>query len=264
MAVSRGFEALTSPSLELAERLLDKAIRDKRVALLVGSCIVNYVGRAGSVLPEGERIVILKPDGSLLVHRKKKREPVNWNPPGCTARVRLGKEGLQIISKRQRPKEVLLVLFKGLKLATSFELVDREELYLVGSERDLIDLMFENPSLIEDGFKPLEREKPTRYGMIDLYGTDRDGNGVVIEFKRGRAELAGVSQLERYVAELKEKGGKVRGILVAPTITSGAFKLLKKCGLEYVRIRRPPTYTFERVLTREKAQRKLREFQSFS
>lgn len=253
-------EVLANPELEVAEKLIGNAIREKRPAILVGSCVVNYVGRAGSVLPEGERIVILKPDGSLLVHRKEKREPVNWNPPGCTASARLGKEGLRIISKRKRPKEVLLVLFKGLKLAASFELVDREELYLVGSERDLIDLIFENPGLIEDGFKPLEREKPTRYGMIDLYGVDRDGNGVVIEFKRGRAELAGVSQLERYVAELKERDGKVRGILVAPAITSSALKLLKECRLEYVRIRRPPTYTFERVLTREKAQRELREF----
>ena len=73
------------------------------------------------------------------------------------------------------------MLFKGIKLAASFELVDREELYLVGSERDLIDLIFENPSLIEDGFRPLEREKPTRYGMIDIYGTDRNGNGVVVD-----------------------------------------------------------------------------------
>jgi RecB family endonuclease NucS len=139
-----------------------------------------------SVLPEGERIVILKPDGTLLVHRKEKREPVNWNPPGCEASVRLCKEGLQITSRRRRPKEVLLVLFKDIKLAASFELVDREELYLVGSERDLIDLIFENPSLIEDGFRPLEREKPTRYGMIDIYGTDLVGNGVVVELKRGQ------------------------------------------------------------------------------
>jgi len=255
-----GFEVLTSPSFELAEKLLGKAIRSGRTALLVGSCVVNYVGRAGSVLPEGERIVIIKPDGTLLVHRKEKREPVNWNPPGCEANVRLGKEGLQIISKRRRPKEVLLVLFSDIKLAASFELVDREELYLVGSERDLIDMIFENPGLIEDGFRPLEREKPTRYGTIDLYGVDRDGNGVVVEFKRGRAELAGVSQLERYVEELGGKGKKVRGILVAPNITSSALKLLKDLGLEYVRIRKPPTHTFDKALTREGGQKELKEF----
>lgn len=254
-------KVLTKPSFEDAKELLTAAIRDKRLALLVGSCVVNYVGRAGSVLPEGERVVILKPDGALLVHQSKKREPVNWNPPGCEASARLSEESLQLISKRERPKEKLLVLFRSLKLAASFELVDREELYLVGSERDLINVAFNEPSLIEPGFKPLEREKQTKYGMIDLYGVDRDGNGVAIEFKRGRAELAGVSQLKRYVEELGEMLGKrVRGILVAPSITSSALKLLKETQLEYVHIRRPPIYTFERVVTRERGQKGIGEF----
>ncbi len=252
---------LIGPSLEDAKELLAAAIRDKRLALLVGSCVVNYIGRAGSVLPEGERVVMLKPDGALLVHQKKKREPVNWNPPGCEASVRLGGKGLQLISKRKRPKEQLLVIFKSLELAASFELVDQEELYLVGSERDLITLVFNEPSLIEPGFKPLEREKLTKYGMVDLYGVDRDGNGVAIEFKRRRAELASASQLKRYVDELSKKLGKrVRGILVAPSITSSALKLLNENQLEYVRIRKPPTYTFERVVTRERGQKGISEF----
>jgi hypothetical protein len=86
-------EALTKPSLEEAYKLVEQATREKLVVLLVGQCIVNYVWRAGSVLPQGERIVIMKPDGTLLVHRKDKREPVNWNPPGCRATARLTKEG---------------------------------------------------------------------------------------------------------------------------------------------------------------------------
>lgn len=252
---------LTNPSLRDAKELLAAAIGGKRLVLLVGSCVVNYVGRAGSVLPEGERVVMYKPDGTLLVHQKEKREPVNWNPPGCAASVRLGEESLQLISKRERPREQLLILFKSLKLAASFELVDREELYLVGSERDMITIVFNEPSLIEPGFKPLEREKPTKYGMIDLYGVDKDGNGVVMEFKRGRAELAGVSQLKRYVEELSKRLEKrVRGILVAPAITSSALKLLEEMQLEYVRIRRPPTHTFEKVVARDREQKGLGEF----
>jgi hypothetical protein len=254
-------EALTNPSLEEAHELVERAIREKRVALLVGQCIVNYVGRAGSVLPQGERIVIMKPDGTLLVHRKDKREPVNWNPPKCKATAMLTKEGLQIFSHRPKPKETLLVLFKELKLATSFDLIDEEELYLVGSEKDLIEMVFNNPGLIEDGLRPIEREKMTRYGAIDLYCIDRDGNGVVVEFKRGRAELAGVSQLKRYVDEIREKHGKkVRGILVAPNIASSALKLLKEYGLEYVKISKPPTHTFEKIVTRDRSQKALKEF----
>lgn len=254
-------EVLSNPILESAEEMLKRAIRDGRVAIVVGSCIVNYTGRAGSVLPEGERMVILKPDGTLLVHQWRKREPVNWNPPGCEASVRLTKAGLQILSKRNKPKETLSVLLKNIKLALSFELVDREELYLVGSEQDLVDAVFEEPSLIEKDFRPLEREKPTRYGLVDLYGEDAQGRGVIVEFKRGRAELSGVSQLNRYVRELEEKLGKeMRGILVAPNITSSALKLLREHGLKYVRIRKPPAYTFEKIMTRDKTQKGLEEF----
>lgn len=253
-------DTLTKPNLENAQELVERATREKHVVLLVGQCIVNYAGRAGSVLPQGERIVIMKPDGTLLVHRKDKREPVNWNPPGCKATAKLTKEGLQIFSHRQKPKETLLVLFKELKLAASFDLIDEEELYLVGSEKDLIEMVFNNPSMIEDGLRPIEREKMTRYGAIDLYGIDRDGNGVVVEFKRGRAELAGVSQLKRYVDEIKEKHEIVRGVLVAPNITSSAMKLLKEYGLEYVKISKPPTHTFEKVVARDKSQKALKEF----
>jgi hypothetical protein len=253
-------QTLRKPSLKDAEDLLDRALRDQRVAVLVGSCIVNYTGRAGSVLPEGERIVILKPDGTLLVHQKEKREPVNWNPPGCRAKVRLGGEGLQILSKRVKPKESLLVLFKELKLATSFELVDEEELYLIGTEEDLIETVTRNPGLIEEGFRPLQREKSTRHGVIDLYGVDRDGNGVAVEFKRGRATLSGVSQLGRYVSELQKKiNKKVRGVLVAPEITSSALRLLEKEGLEYIKIGKPPSHTFEKI-SYDKGQRRLKEF----
>ena len=75
--------------------------------------------------------------------------------------------------------------------------------------------------------------------MIDLYGVDRQGNVVVIEFKRGRAGLDAVSQLKRYVDELKkERGGRVRGVLAAPGVTESALKLLKELGLEYVKIER--------------------------
>jgi hypothetical protein len=94
-----------------------------------------------------------------------------------------------------------------------------------------------------------------------MYCIDRDGNGVVVEFKRGRAELAGVSQLKRYVDEIKEKHEKkVRGILVAPNIASSALKLLKEYGLEYVKISKPPTHTFEKIVTRDRSQKALKEF----
>jgi hypothetical protein len=202
----------------------------------------------------------MKPDGTLLVHQKEKREPVNWNPPGCKARVRLGREGLEIHSRRAKPRESLRVLFKDLKLAASFELVDEAELNLVGSEEELVDAAYNDPEMIEEGFKPIEKQMSTRYGLADLYGVDRDGNGVVVEFKRGQATLAGVSQLKRYVEELRKKFRKrVRGVLAAPRISPSALRLLDKEGLEYVRIGRPPSAWAEESI-RDARQKRIREF----
>jgi RecB family endonuclease NucS len=152
---------------------------------------------------------------------------------------------LQITSVRTRPREVLVISFDSLKIVSRFSLHDDEELYLFGTESQMVEEVVKNPSLIEEGFRPITKELRTEYGMIDLYGVDRRGNVVVIEFKRGRAGLDAVSQLKRYVDELKkegcEKGGRlegVRGVLAAPSITESALKLLKELGLEYVKIER--------------------------
>lgn len=251
---------LRNPTLKSGKRLLEDSLREEKPTIIVGSCVVNYRGRAGSVLPEGERIVVIKPDGTLLVHQKEKREPVNWNPPGCTAQVNLGKRGLKLISRRSRPKETLLVLFKELKIVASFELVDEEELQLIGTEEDLVDSVLQNPSIIEEGFQPKEREKPTRSGVVDLYGEDSESRGVAIEFKRGKATLSAVGQLSRYIKELEQKLDEdVRGIIAAPEITSGARRLLNKEKLEYVKIEKTPTHSFEDVIY-DKSQKQIKEF----
>ena len=56
------------------------------VLIVVGCCSVEYSGRARSTLGWGARIVIIKPDGSVLVHQRAGREPVNWQPPGTRVR----------------------------------------------------------------------------------------------------------------------------------------------------------------------------------
>ncbi len=229
---------LRKPTLKSAQQLLEDSLRENKIIVTVGSCIVDYEGRASSMLSEGERLVIVKPDGTVLVHQTEKRKPVNWNPPGCVARVDLREGGLWLISRRSNPPERLSILFKDLKIAASFDLVDKESLQLVGTEEDLVKSVLKKPDLIEEGFKPIEREKSTRSGVIDLYGTDSEGRKVAVEFKRGKATLSAVGQLSRYIKELeKQTNGKIRGILVAPKITSGALRLLRKEGLEYVRVK---------------------------
>ena len=94
----------------------------------------------------------------------------------------------------------------------------------------------EHPEVIEEGFKPITQEKSTSKGVIDMLGKDKNGNLVVLELKRRRANLDAVSQLKRYVDTMKKETKNLRGILVAPSITENAFNLLKENGMEFKKI----------------------------
>ncbi|AIU69275.1 hypothetical protein TEU_02360 [Thermococcus eurythermalis] len=231
-------ELRENPSPEEIKLLVDSAVSSEGVLTIFARCRVHYDGRAKSELGPGDRVIIVKPDGSFLIHQKEKREPVNWQPPGSVVRLEL-REKPVLVSVRRKPRETLEVELEEVYLITVFHAEDYEELALTGSEAEMAELIFENPEVIEPGFKPLYREKPIKHGIVDVLGVDRDGNLVVLELKRRRADLHAVSQLKRYVETLREEHENVRGILVAPSLTSGAKKLLEKEGLEFRKLEPP-------------------------
>ncbi|RLE63144.1 MAG: endonuclease NucS [Thermoprotei archaeon] len=235
--MSRHTIALESPTPERAVEILRKSILGSRTSIIVGRCIVKYRGRAESFLGEGDRVIILKPDGSLLVHKASKREPVNWNPPGSIHRVYL-KEGKVIVeSIRRRPRETIFIELSEVYFVGSFKLIDEECIMITGTEKDVVDIIFRSPEVIEKGFKPLYREMSTKYGKIDIFGVDEKGRAVVIEVKRRKADLSSVSQLLRYVESVREStNSPVRGILVAPDCSASARLFLKSHNLEFRKV----------------------------
>jgi len=79
----------------------------------------------------------------------------------------------------------------------------------------------------------VETEKPVKGGYIDIYAVDSQGTPVIIELKRVRATKEAVVQLKRYVDYFQEHlGVRVRGMLVAPSVTRKAYELASKLGLE--------------------------------
>jgi RecB family endonuclease NucS len=229
------------PNSKEAIQILKEGIQNKALVIITGCCKVSYEGRAKSELGPGDRVIILKSDGSFLIHQNKKREPVNWQPSGCKIRCSLENENVVLISIRKNPKETLKVELSKIYMITHFVSRDYEDLDLIGSENQMADLIFyENPEIIEEGFKPLAKEKPISNGIIDIFGKDKDGNSVVLELKRRRASLDAVSQLKRYIDTLKDEYQNIRGILVAPSITVNALLLLKESGLEFKELH-PPT-----------------------
>jgi len=247
-----------------AKRVVDSALAAGRLAILVGRCRVFYEGRAASKLSEGDRVLIIKPDGTFLVHQSKGMAAINYQGPGAVVKSEVAGGGLVVSAERKKPNnplERIQVFFESVAFADSFEMRDDSSLRLFGSERQLSDLLMQDLHLIEEGLVPLKKESEVRRGTIDILAEDREKNLVVVEVKRRKAELAAATQLKRYVEELAErKGRRVRGILVAPGVTDGAHRMLEKTGLEFFKMDYEIGNPSARIKGLEKKQRELGEF----
>lgn len=231
---SRSFTVLLNPSTEKAKNVLEKAVSQRKAILIIGNCWVHYHGRASSKLEPGERILIIKKDGSLLLHRSVGYEPVNWQPPGCLFHVEVKDKVLKIHAVRRKPTESVKVFFDKFHMVSATSLVDSGEFALYATEEDMQKAILAEPSLVEEGFKPISYERKVEPGFVDVYGVDKDGNLVVVEIKRKTAGNDAVLQLAKYVDAVKGNANRdVRGILVAPNITKGVQTLLANIKLEF-------------------------------
>lgn len=229
--------SLTAPTREDALNLLETGFERGGMFTLVGRCEVAYDGRASSYLPPGERLVFLKPDGTLLVHRDEQRKPVNWQPPGCTHNAHIASGQLIIQSTRTSPHEEVEITFETLEQVSLLELDDPTDLALSGSEEDLRQRILADPDILETDFQPLMTERETSAGAVDIYGKDAEGTPTIVELKRRRVGPDAVGQLNRYVAALERDlpvETSVRGVLVAPSVTDRAEKLLTSEELEFI------------------------------
>nr|WP_135852490.1 endonuclease NucS [Halorussus salinus] len=233
---------MVSPDPATARDRIAAAIDRGEMLTVFGRCTVEYEGRAASHLGPGDRLVVLKPDGTALVHTDDGQKPVNWQPPGCTHEVRLADGQLRIESRRTSPNEELTVAFETVEQLSAYDVTDGKDLSLRGTEEDLRQRLLENPDLVEEGFKPLATERETPAGAVDIYGKDREGRTVVVELKRKRVGPDAVGQLDRYVAALERDlhaNAEIRGILVSPSVTERARTLLAEKGLEFVSLGPP-------------------------
>jgi len=225
---------LQNPTFERAVSLVKEAFSRRKALLIVGNCWVDYRGRASSKLESGERIVILKEDGSLLVHRPVGYEPVNWQPPGCVFHVGAVHGVLQVRAVRRKPSESVRISFDRVFLVSVLSLVDKGEFALHASEEDMQKAILMEPSLVEDGFKPISFEKKVEPGFVDVYGVDGAGRFVVVEIKRRTASKEAALQLAKYVEAIRGLvNRRVRGVLAAPSLGKGVQRLLETLGLDY-------------------------------
>ncbi|MEM2102069.1 MAG: endonuclease NucS [Candidatus Bathyarchaeia archaeon] len=225
---------LENPSVQEAERLIKDTFARRQTLILVGNCWVDYRGRASSRLEAGERVVMVKDDGSVLVHRSSGYEPVNWQPPGCLLNTRVVNGVLEVSAVRRQPREAVHIFFDRVYLATALSLTDSGEFSLYASEEDMHKAVLVQPSLIEEGFKPISYEKHIEPGFLDVYGEDAQGRFVVVEIKRKTAGKEAALQLSKYVEAIRGMVNReVRGVLAAPSIAKGMQRLLASLDLDY-------------------------------
>ena len=243
------FLSESNPDPQRTLEIINEGLCKKSVIILMACCSVTYEGRARSKLGSGDRIVIVKSDGSFIVHQDRNLEPVNWQPPKSQCKASL-KGGIMFLEgSRRNPPERLEVEIHRTYMISYFNGSDSKNLELTGYEENMREMVFENPEIIEEGFRPINREYSTPNGFIDVLGKDKGGNLVVLELKSRRAGINAVKQLKRYMDSFSDHKNFVRGVLVAPSVTEDASELLNEYELEFKSMAPPREFGADKNLT---------------
>ncbi|MDO5645387.1 MAG: endonuclease NucS [Dermabacter sp.] len=207
--------------------------------LVLAECSVNYVGRLTAHLPRAPRLLMVKADGSVLVHSDGgSYKPLNWMAPPCTLNVEVADaedaEQIWTVTHKKSGDSLEITLY------TILGEIDQElgvdpGLIKDGVEAHLQALLAENMTTLGNGWSLVRREYPTAIGPVDIVARDPDGGTVAIEIKR-RGEIDGVEQLTRYVELLNRDPllAPVRGMFAAQEIKPQARTLAKDRGFTCV------------------------------
>lgn len=220
---------------------IQAALANQETIVFGATVEVTYAGRAQSYLAPGDRLVIIKPDRTLLIHQPTGSTPVNYMKAHATHSLAREAAGTYLRSSADHGRESLVIQIHRFHFCHTHKLADGHRLSLAGTEAEMSDYLYANPSLVEEGFAPLSREEHTKVGFVDLFGHDRNGNLVVVECKRYQADPKAVDQLRRYVEKMKAVRGvsRVRGIIAAPGISPKAATMLHDYGFSFARVKPP-------------------------
>jgi RecB family endonuclease NucS len=201
------------------------------VRLVIARCSVDYDGRLTAHLPSALRLLIVKADGSVLVHSDGgSYKPLNWMSPPCKLTEQPGKWTVT-----NKGGETLTITIEETVSDTSVELGIDPGLKKDGVEAHLQELLAEQLQILGDGYRLVRREYPTPIGPVDIMCRDSDGEHVAVEIKR-RGEIDGVEQLTRYLELLNRDPllAPVHGVFAAQEIRPQARVLATDRGIRCV------------------------------
>jgi endonuclease len=205
------------------------------VRLIVARCEVTYTGRLSAYLPESVRLLMLKDDGSVLVHADAGGfKPLNWMTPRT---VIVEEPGLLVVKKRQgKTEDRLEIRLHEVFSDVEHDMGEAAALEKDGVEAHLQELLAERPECLGEELRLVRREWPTEIGPVDLMCKDDDG-WVAVEVKRV-ATIDAVEQLCRYLEFIRADPAKAecRGILVAQSIKPQALALAERRDVRCVEV----------------------------
>ena len=204
--------------------------------LLVARCEVRYTGRLNALLPEATRLLMLKSDGSVLVHADSGGfKPLNWMTPPTVIEE---SDGLIVVRKRAGKSEDRLEITIAEVLSdVSHPMDEVAGLSKDGVEKDLQEALADAPGLLEAELRLVRREWMTDVGPVDLMCRDGEDGWVAVEIKRV-GTIEAVEQLTRYLGFIRVDPAKerCRGILAAESFKPQAVTLAESRGIRCVEV----------------------------
>ena len=204
--------------------------------LIVARCEVRYTGRLLAVLPEALRLLMIKADGSVMVHADTGGyKPSNW----MTAPTVIEEEPERIVVRKRAgaSEDRLEIAIAEIVSDVTYDMGEAAALEKDGVERDLQEALAAAPARCGEGFRLVRREWPTDIGPVDLMCRDGDDEWIAVEIKRV-ATIDAVEQLSRYLERIRRDPAlaSCRGVLAAQVIKPQARVLAEDRGLACVEV----------------------------
>jgi RecB family endonuclease NucS len=206
------------------------------VRLIVARCEVRYSGRLQAVLPEALRLLMIKSDGSVMVHADTGGyKPQNWMTPPTV--IEETADAIVVRKRAGATEDRLDIRITDVISDVTHDMGEAAALEKDGVERDLQEALAAAPEHCGEGFRLVRREWPTDIGPVDLMCRDTEDEWIAVEIKR-IATIDAVEQLTRYLARIRldPAMASCRGILAAQAIKPQARVLALSRGLDCVEI----------------------------
>jgi RecB family endonuclease NucS len=206
------------------------------VRLIVARCEVRYTGRLDALLPEALRLIMVKSDGSVMVHADHGGyKPSNWMTPPTV--IEESDDHIVVRKHAGDTEDRLDIHIVEVLSDVTHDMGEAAALEKDGVEAHLQELLAEQPQWCGEGFRLVRREWATDIGPVDLMCRDEEDGWIAVEIKRV-GTIDAVEQLTRYLERIRLDPAMAdcRGVLAAQQVKPQARVLAESRGIACVEV----------------------------